>query len=321
MAEVLRSGALQVGHNPALCCPAAVLSRRCAAAATVASPAFLRPAAKFRRHRRPPPQMLRCGGNALCAEGAAALAPALAGASLRELHLPGCALDGAGMRALAGSLPPALEVLDVSGCGVGAEGAAALGAALAAGGGCRLRSLVLCDCGIEEQGLVRLADGLALLVPEASSSGSSNSSGGSGELDLDVGGNSAAGGAAVLRALAGCRLASLRLHGCGLGAAGAAELARLLEGGGFAALRELDVSACGLGAEGLLGLLAALRGQHPASCPRLRLLVLAANEGLEEEGVQAAVEQLQEARPALVVVRRAADSGELGAGGRQLGAS
>ena len=107
-------------------------------------------------------------------------------------------------------------------------------------------------------------------------------------------------------------------------AAGLAE--QLAAPGACGLLEELDVSANGLQASDLLPLLAALGSGSSAGCdatdggagtpawpcPRLRLLVVAANPGAAEEEVATAIERLQEARPALDVVRRAADTGEGG---------
>ena len=267
--------------------------------------------------------MLRCEGNALGPAGAGALTPALAAsASLRELFLARCSLGPEGLAALAASLPTRLALLDASDNAAGVAGAAALAAALAGGAAPGLCSLLLCNNGMSDAGVVELARALEGRLESSSNSeeaSGSSSAGRSAGFFLDLGGNSL--GEVALAALSRCRLAALRLHGCSLGAAGALAVARLSGGGGeaeegsggsemggsssaggFAALEELDLSACGVPTEGLLGLLRALRGSCGA-CPRLRLLVLAANDGLEEEDVRAEVALLQEARPGLTLVR------------------
>ena len=255
---------------------------------------------------------LRLDGNEVGPSGVAALAPALgSAASLQQLHLQSCSLGSDGAAALAAALPADLTVLDLSGNELGSPGAAALAAALAAGAAPRLSKLLLCGSGLEDGGIAALAEGLA----------------GRRGLALDLSGNAA--GAGALTGLLAAPLVSLCLHDCRLGGSGsggkdaAAALAEQLAApGACAQLKELDISANGLQAAELLPLLAALAGgegenaggtEGPAwPCPCLRLLVVAANPGAADEEVSAAIERLQEARPALDVVRRAADSGESG---------
>jgi hypothetical protein len=255
---------------------------------------------------------LRLDGNELGASGAAALAVALgSAASLQQLYLQRCSLGADGAAALAAALPAGLAVLDLSGNELGSPDAAALAAALAAGAAPRLSKLLLCGSGLQDGGIAALAEVLA----------------GRQGLALDLSGNAA--GSAALTALLAAPLASLCLHDCRLGGSGsggkdaaAALVEQLSAAGACAQLRELDISANGLQAAELLPLLAALAGCEGTTakgtagpawpCPCLRLLVVAANPGATDEEVSAAIERLQEARPALDVVRRAADSGEGG---------
>ena len=120
--------------------------------------------------------------------GAAALAPALASCiSLRHLHMAQCSLGPASAKQLASSLPPQLETLDWSECGVGPEGAAGLAGALEAGRCAALRCLVLCGCGLGDEGVVALARGLGGVTGSAESSGGSTmSASGDGEGGRDL---------------------------------------------------------------------------------------------------------------------------------------
>lgn len=264
---------------------------------------------------------LRLDGNDLSA--AAQLGDSLAAAAtsgggsssggLQHLHLQRCGLDGSAAARLAAALPGSLVTLDLSGNALGSEGAAALAAALAAGAARLLSKLVLCACKLDDAGIEALAAVLG---------GSSEAAGAAG-LALDLSGNAA--GPAAVAALASAPLTSLCLHDCQLGSGGAAGAAALAEqlatAGSFAQLAELDVSANHLESAQLLPLLDALAqpaegSSSPAACPSLRLLVIAANPGAASEEVSAAVERVQERRPGLDVVRRAADTGEGGLMGR-----
>ena len=268
---------------------------------------------------------LRLDGNDLSSAArlggslAAAAASGSSGSGLRHLHLQRCGLDGSAAAALAASLPIGLASLDLSGNAIGAT---ALAEALATGAGQRLSKLVLCRCGLDDAGIDALA--AALGGSETGAAGAAAGAAGTAAgLALDLSGNAA--GPAAVAALAAVPLVSLCLHDCHLGsgeAAGAAALTQqLATAGGFAQLAELDVSANHLQSAQLLPLLEALaqpaeEGSSPAACPRLRLLVIAANPGAASEEVSAAVERLQQRRPGLDVVRRAADTGEGGLMGR-----
>ncbi|KAI7843939.1 hypothetical protein COHA_002477 [Chlorella ohadii] len=283
---------------------------------------------------------LRLDGNDL--SGAAQLGDSLAAAAhssssssssssgLQHLHLQRCGLDGSAAARLAAALPGSLATLDLSGNAIGSEGAAALAEALAAGAGRQLSKLVLCSCGLDDAGIAVLAAALggsgeaaggsaAADATGSSSSAAAGPAGAAAGIGLDLSANVA--GPAAVAALAAAPLASLCLHDCQLGsndAAGAAALSeQLATAGSFAQLADLDVSANHLEAAQLLSLLDALTqapeaGGASATCPALRLLVIAANPGAASEEVSAAVERLQERRPGLDVVRRAADTGEGG---------
>ncbi len=286
---------------------------------------------------------LRLDGNDL--SGAAQLGDSLAAAAhsssisssssssssgLQHLHLQRCGLDGSAAARLAAALPGSLATLDLSGNAIGSEGAAALAEALAAGAGRQLSKLVLCSCGLDDAGIAVLAAALGGSGEAAGSSAAADATGSSSSaaagpagaaagIGLDLSANVA--GPAAAAALAAAPLASLCLHDCQLGsndAAGAAALSeQLATAGSFAQLADLDVSANHLEAAQLLSLLDALTqapeaGGASATCPALRLLVIAANPGAASEEVSAAVERLQERRPGLDVVRRAADTGEGG---------
>lgn len=275
---------------------------------------------------------LRLDGNDLSSAAqlggslAAAAASGSSGSGLRHLHLQRCGLDGSAAAALAASLPVGLASLDLSGNAIGSQGATALAEALATGAGQRLSKLVLCGCGLDDAGIDALA--AALGGSEAGTAGAAagdtaGTSGTAAGLALDLSGNAA--GPAAVAALSAVPLVSLCLHDCQLGsgeAAGAAALTQqLATAAGFPQLAELDVSANRLESAQLLPLLEALaqpaeESSSPAACPRLRLLVIAANPGAASEEVSAAVERLQQRRPGLDVVRRAADTGEGGLMGR-----
>lgn len=260
---------------------------------------------------------LRLDGNELGAGGAAALAAGLAASALASLHLQRCGLGGEAAAALADALPAQLATLDLSGnAGVGSEGAAALAAALAAGRAPRLRRLLLCGCGLDDEAIVALADALAQRgtageAEAAHTAGAAPAAAADAGLALDLSGNTA--GAAALAALAAAPLATLCLHDCKLGgsgegdgsgestvgaaAAAAAAVACLAAPGACGLLQELDVSGNRLQAPQLLALLQALNpgdgadsaaGELP--CPRLRLLVMAANPGAADEQVGAGLE-------------------------------
>lgn len=259
-------------------------------------------AAALQAGRLPRLASLRLDGNALGAGGAAVLAAALGSpeCALQQLHLHSCGLDGEAAAQLAAALPPNLAELDLSGNSVGSSGAAALAQQLAADAAPHLRRLVLCGCGLDGDAVAALAGALPGRPP----------------LALDLGGN-AAGGAAVVAALAAAPLSSLRLHDCQLGAEGAAALAgQLAATAAFNQLEDLDLSANRLEAPQLLQLLGALADAPEGAAYFLRTLVIAANPGASEDEVSAAVERLQAARPGLDVVRRAADTGEGGLMGR-----
>lgn len=279
-------------------------------------------AAALQEGRLPALTSLRLDGNALGASGAATLAAGLGSAAageLNALHLQRCGLDGEAVGALSEALPAQLACLDVSGNGgMGAEGAAALARALAEGRPPRLCRLLLCGCGLDDSAIAVLADALARrgVAPaaELGAAGAACTAGGADEgLALDLSGNTA--GAAALAALAALPLASLCLHDCKLGGGGersgeegscgedgadgadaaataAAAVACLSSPGACSLLRELDVSGNRLHAPQLLALLQALTGEDVGSgadgelpCPRLRLLVIAANPGAADERV------------------------------------
>ncbi|PRW56025.1 hypothetical protein C2E21_5187 [Chlorella sorokiniana] len=277
---------------------------------------------------------LRLDGNEL--SGAAQLGDSLAaaassgsgGGGLQHLHLQRCGLGDSAAARLAAALPSGLATLDLSGNAIGGEGAAALAAALSEARR-QLSKLVLCSCGLDDAGMEALAAALGDSSSSAAGGGaaadasSSAAAGTVAGLALDLSGNVA--GPAAVAALAAAPLATLCLHDCQLGsgeAAGAAALTQqLATAGSFAQLQELDISANHLESAQLLPLLEALAqaaegGGNPAACPSLRLLVIAANPGAASEEVSAAVERLQERRPGLDVVRRAADTGEGGLVGR-----
>lgn len=281
-------------------------------------------AAALSQGQLPRLQSLQLDGNDLSeAEQLGASLAASSCGALRHLHLQRCTFGGSGVARLAAALPAGLESLDLSGNAVGSEGAVALAEALAAGGGRQLRKLALCGCGLDDAGVAALASALAgagAAAGEAANGAAGGAAGSAaGGVTLDLSGNAA--GPAAVAALASAPLAGLCLHDCQLGSGeggGAAALAeQLAAAGAFAQLAELDVSANHMEAGQLLPLLVALTqptdgGSAPATCPRLRLLVIAANPGAASEEALAAVERLQGQRRELDVVRRAADTGEGG---------
>ncbi|KAL4457528.1 hypothetical protein ABPG75_012393 [Micractinium tetrahymenae] len=300
-------------------------------------------AAAMQESRLPALASLRLDGNELGAGGAAALAAGLGSAgakALAALHLQRCGLGSEAVGTLSEALSAQLASLDLSGnaC-TGAGGAAALAHSLAAGRAPRLCRLALCGCGLDDGAIAVLAAALAQRGTAAAAAAAAGPAAEQAEegLALDLSGNTA--GAAALAALAAAPLSALCLHDCKLGgsgegagegasagesvadaaAAAAATVAYLTSPGACRLLQELDVSGNRLQTPQLLALLEALTpsagGDTAAKqppCPRLRLLVIAANPGAADEQVSEAVERLQEARPGLDVVRRAADTGEGG---------
>jgi Ran GTPase-activating protein (RanGAP) involved in mRNA processing and transport len=256
-------------------------------------------AAALQQGKLPSLGVLRLDGNTLSGTGIAALADTFgAAASLQQLHLQRCCLGPEAAAALAPALPSALQVLNLAGNTIGSRGALALAAAMTAGSVPQLHKLVLCDCGLGDDGIAAVAAALGATA--------------AGSLALDLSGNTA--GSAAMAALAAAPLTALCLHDCKLGGpgGGAVELTALLaQPASFAQLKELDLSGNGLEASQLLAVLEAAMADA-GSLPCLRLLVIAANPGAAEAEVADAVERLQELRPDLDVVRRAADTGEGG---------
>ncbi|KAI3436549.1 hypothetical protein D9Q98_005965 [Chlorella vulgaris] len=256
-------------------------------------------AAALQQGKLPSLGVLRLDGNTLSGTGIAALADSFgAAASLQQLHLQRCCLGPEAAAALAPALPSALQVLNLAGNTIGSRGALALAAAMTAGSVPQLHKLVLCDCGLGDDGIAAVAAALGATA--------------AGSLTLDLSGNTA--GSAAMAALAAAPLTALCLHDCKLGGpgGGAVELTALLaQPASFAQLKELDLSGNGLEASQLQALLKAAMADA-GSLPCLRLLVIAANPGAAEAEVADAVERLQDLRPDLDVVRRAADTGEGG---------
>jgi Ran GTPase-activating protein (RanGAP) involved in mRNA processing and transport len=280
----------------------------CSGCGLLGAAAMVPLAAALQHGRLPRLQSLRLDSNQLGEEGGVGLAAGLAGAvgsALQALHLQRCGLGPTAAAALAAALPATLRVLDLSGNPLGSQGAAALASALRDGVAPLLHKLLLGGCELGDSDIAALGGALAAAA-------------GAGEsLELDLSGNAAGGAAAA--ALAQAPLRALCLHDCRLGGEGAAALAQLLAGpGSFERLCELDLSGNRLDKEALLRVLEVLLGSAAgeggplAACPRLRLLVLAANPGAADDEVATAIDRLQAARPALDVVRRAADTGEGG---------
>ncbi len=273
-------------------------------------------AVALRGGRLPALTTLRLDGNELGASGAATLAASLSGSALAALHLQRCGMGGEAVAALADALPAQLATLDLSGnAGLGDQGATALARALAAGRAPHLRRLLLCGAGLDDAAIVALADALARrgvaaaggleAAGAAAAAADAAAAAADAGLALDLSGNAA--GAAALAALAAAPLSTLCLHDCKLRGSGegssgesaadadaaAAEAVALLTApGACRLLQELDISGNRLQTAQLLALLQAL---NPASggddataeqpCPRLRMLVMAANPGAADEQV------------------------------------
>jgi hypothetical protein len=96
--------------------------------------------------------------------------------------------------------------------------------------------------------------------------------------------------------------------GCDV-AAGFCALLKCLNNGGFAALRELNLTGCSLQPEELQKLLQSIT-ESTNVLPELQTLELAANEGVQEPVFEEVVAQLRAARPGLDVHFRMADAGD-----------
>ena len=129
-------------------------------------------------------------------------------------------------------------------------------------------------------------------------------------LDLGRNGVGAGGAAAVARGARGVRdlslfgNATMGNEGLMAFAAGDAETSRALS-----ALRSLDLGGCGADEAGLVAFAEALAGDA-ARLPRLETLVVGGNPGTQGDAWEPALERLRETRPGLDVAWRAADAGE-----------
>jgi len=236
--------------------------------------------------------------------------------SLQQLHLSRCAIGPKGIELLSKHLPDTLLFLDISDSGAEAQGVCALADAVHGSKALRLHRVTACNCKADDASLAKLARAFS----ERDSFTVSDC------IEIDLGGNTV--GASALEGLASCStLRTLCLHDCKLGQEGAEALQRLLaSSSNFKSLEELDISGNGLDENDLLGILTSLvsgsgtggedskSAPSTVNCPKLRLLVVAANPGASEEGTTAAVEKLQAHRSHLNVVRRSADAGERSGG-------
>jgi hypothetical protein len=127
---------------------------------------------------------------------------------------------------------------------------------------------------------------------------------GCGLQQLDVSGSGIGPGALAALGAAAC-LRRLSLFNTRLGDDGARALAGRLAAGAFAGLADLDLAGCGITLDGARALFVALPGAGA-----LRALELGANPCVDDEGFEAALDALREARPNLDVHWRAGDAGE-----------
>ncbi|KAK9809979.1 hypothetical protein WJX72_002913 [[Myrmecia] bisecta] len=230
-------------------------------------------------------------GNPLGAEGAAALATGLScNQRLQILHMAMTQIGNPGIASLASVLADAtgLNHLDVSECGIGPDGAKALGAELPAS---KLQTLILAGNALADHG----ADFLGRALAQCR-----------GLAVLDVSSN----GITQVGLLALCARAShlqkLRLFDSRLGDKGASALCMLLTSGRLPALRELDLSANAIGAVALQEVLAGVQAGHG---PQLMVLLLGANPAVEDDSFESRVQALRAARPGLDVAWKASDPG------------
>lgn len=287
------------------------------------------------------------------AAGEALAALLRAAPQLHTLALQETGLGSAGVAALVQALPAAtsLRRLDLSGTGLDDAGVQALSAQLAVQRASS-SSGVMCDLqlggnrGITDAGVVQLAQALNSVAAAAAAADAGHTDGG---VHLDL--SEAAIGAAGIRALAAVpRLTQLSLFACNLGGTPAASsgtgndggdgdnsnnqaapidaLQACIAGGGFAALRTLNLSVCQLGLAHLRGLVASLLastdaaaaaaanagGLTAAACPALATLELGGNPCSQEDGFEDVVQGLRAARPELDVHWRATDAGDAAAG-------
>ncbi|KAK9821726.1 hypothetical protein WJX81_005923 [Elliptochloris bilobata] len=194
-------------------------------------------------------QRLDLGHRAVCAAGAAALARALTSGGLA---------NGGGALAPAPSFPSLHTLVLAGNGGLGDAGAAVLAPAAVV-----LRELDLSACGLGPEGAAALA--------RAAGGGVGASAGPYGRLEVLRLGRNALGpaGAAALAALVGGKgLRELHLPGTGIGDAGLTSLATCLTAASGLAL--LDVTGCGVGASGAAALTTALTAGAPLASVCLR---------------------------------------------------
>ena len=236
--------------------------------------------------------------NGIDAAAAEIAAKGISGCSLTHLSLCNCPIESEGALALARELPPSITDLDLSGTKSGHAGISSLAARLNDGTLSSLERLSLAYCNGTDPALTILAQSIAL-HPNL--------------LDLDLSGNEV-GPETISRLRSSKTLKSLRLHDCGLGRR-TSTWEQLLSNPSrcdettFPCLEDLDVSANDLDEAYVLSLLRQVTSTTRA-LPSLMHLLLAANPGALEASVSKAIEDTQNERPNLSIVRGSADSGE-----------
>lgn len=207
---------------------------------------------------------------------------------LSRLSLSDCALGPTAAAALAAGLcnAPSLTALSLAACQLDQAAVEALAATVRAGA--RLEELNLSEnAGVGDAAVVALAAAAPAVLAR---------------LDLSA---TAVGPSCVVHLATLGALKRLDLFNTRLGDEGAAALAACLSAGGqFAALEELNIAGCDIGPTGAGALFTAL-----AAAPQVATVEMGANPATQDDGFEALLERLREARPDLDVHWRVGDSG------------
>lgn len=243
-------------------------------------------------------QHLDVHGNGMGPDHAVVLSQGLVSCStLRSLCISSNPLGPRGVRHVAVALPSSLITCDLSDTGAGDEGIHALADAIGDGVASNIEEMSLCDCGTSASAVTHLLESLAARESDAM-------------VSLDIGGNQLGGeeSKSMWSLIVSSKyLISIRLHNCNIGSDIEYLTQRILEGTYVHKLVDIDISGNHIPKAAMVAFLKAL-ASHTEFWPDLQSIVIAANPGMDD--IADAVEEFQQQRPNVVVIRTATDTGE-----------